>query len=120
MQIVRVGLCEGRHTISSNDGEEVNEFIFSIIENPNDFKTLEKKAYDFFNNVWDYGDEPVIVELYITGLSQALTSTLNAYIRNIDAINDGLGQKGSNKIALKLMHYNRDTEKYEVQNFGGI
>jgi len=120
MQIVRVGLCEGRHDIIDNDGEEVKEFIFSTIENPNDFEALEHQAYGFLNNLWDFGDEPVIVELYITGLSQALTSTLKAFVQINNVINDGLGSHHSNKINLNLMHYNRDTEKYEVQTFGGV
>ena len=51
MVAVRAGLCKGRHEIVDN-GENIDLFIFDeTIENPNDFKNLEKQARDFLQMV---------------------------------------------------------------------
>ena len=108
MVTVRAGLCKGRHEIVDN-GENIDLFIFDEpIENPNDFKNLEKQARDFLQMVWNPDNQ---IYVYVTGLSQALTSVLK--IAAEYAMAHRSGYDGQMLFALK--HYNRDTGEYEVQ-----
>ena len=83
MSIVRLGLVEGRHEIISNNGEKVTQFIFpNQINDPNDFTTMERHCFNFIEGVFINERESqgmvLTLEIYVTGLSQALTSTLIA------------------------------------------
>ena len=108
MVTVRAGLCKGRHEIVDN-GENIELFIFDEpIENPNDFKNLEKQAKEFLHMVWNPDNQ---IYVYVTGLSQALTSVLK--IAAEFAVSHRPDYDGQMLFALK--HYNRDTSEYEVQ-----
>lgn len=101
MQVLEVGLCEGRHEIKSGNGEIIDNYIYGDIENPMDFDFLEGQASDFLHTLQE--DEIEVLILYITGLTPALTSFL------------ALAQTWEGKIT--LMHFNRDTGGYKAQYY---
>ena len=114
MSIVRLGLVEGRHEITSNDGEKVTQFIFqNQINDPNDFTTMERHCFNFIEGVFLNERESqgmvLTLEIYVTGLTQALTSTLIAMKK---AISEWDAWHTTN---VYLMHFNRDTGGYEKQ-----
>ena len=114
MSIVRLGLVEGRHEIISNDGEKVTQFIFpNQINDPNDFTTMERHCFNYFEGVFinEREDEDMVLtlEIYVTGLSQALTSALIA-LRKVIA-----EWFAVNTTEVHLMHFNRETGGYDLQ-----
>jgi len=96
-----VALCAGRHEIKTNEGISVPEAIYEHIENPMDFDFLEGHASDFIYHLQDNNIE--ILNLYITGLTPALTSFL------------ALASTWQGKIT--LWHFDRDTFTYKPQYF---
>lgn len=114
-QNIKLGLCEGRHSIP-----EVNEYIFPADVNPLDVTGLQSAAVERLKAVFpeatvsvtnlpnqaDYTDIPVYVrgklDLYVTGLSVALIAALNACRE--------LG------ISVTLYHYDRDGGQYYPQS----
>ena len=108
MVAVIAGLCKGRHEIEDK-GEKIELFVFEEpIENPNDFETLEKQAREFLQMVWNPDNT---IYIYVTGLSQALTSVLKIAAEfAMEHRSDYDGQ-----ILFALKHYNRDTGEYEMQ-----
>lgn len=94
-------LCAGRHEIKTNEGVEVVDNIFNHIENPMDFDYMEGRASDFLHEIENDGVQ--ILNLYITGLTPALTSFL------------ALAQTWKGKIT--LWHFDRDTFTYKPQYF---
>jgi hypothetical protein len=108
MVTVYAGLCKGRHEIVDNE-REIELFIFDEpIENPNDFKNLENQAREFLEMVWNPDNQ---IYVYVTGLSQALTSVLKIASEFAESHNpDCDGQ-----MLFALKHYNRDTGEYEIQ-----
>ena len=116
MSIVRLGLVEGRHEITSNDGEKVTQFIFpNQINDPNDFTTMERHCRNFIEGIYvnerESEDMHLTLEIYVTGLTQALTSTLIA-VRKVTEEWDALGFTTVN-----LMHFDRETGGYEEQQY---
>ena len=114
MSIVRLGLVEGRHEITSNDGEKVTQFIFpNQINDPNDFTTMERHCFNFIEGVFinerESEDMVLTIEIYVTGLTQALTSTLVAMKKAISEWD------AWQTTIVYLMHFNRDTGGYEKQ-----
>ena len=108
MVVVRAALCKGRHEIVDN-GKDIQLFIFDEpIENPNDFETLEKQAREFLEMVWNPNNT---IYVYVTGLSQALTSVLK--IASEFAMNHNPDCDGQIYFALK--HYDRDTGRYVME-----
>tara|TARA_B110000196_G_C21150854_1_gene669586 strand:+ start:4007 stop:4312 length:306 start_codon:yes stop_codon:yes gene_type:complete len=92
-----IGLCEGRHQITRDDGKPLTDFIFpQIVENPMDFFSNFETAYGVFFGVDD-------VKLYITGLTPCLTATL-------------LAAEKAGVESLILMHYDRESGKYLPQD----
>lgn len=96
-----IGLCEGRHEITRDDGYLVNSFIFpQIVENPMDFISNFETAYGAL--------EPLLeVKLYITGLTPCLTATL-------------LAAEKAGVDSLILMHYDRESGKYIPQDVSAL
>ena len=96
-----IGLCEGRHEITRDDGYLVNSFIFpQIVENPMDFISNFETAYGAL--------EPLLeVKLYITGLTPCLTATL-------------LAAEKAGVETLILMHYDRESGKYIPQDVSAL
>ena len=92
-----IGLCEGRHEITRDDGKPLTEFIFpQIVESPMDFISNFETAYGALESFLE-------VKLYITGLTPCLTATLLA------AEKAGIDE-------LILMHYDRESGKYIPQD----
>ena len=75
---INIGLCAGRHEMP------VKDFIWQQIEKPMDFQGLEKDAKEWIKtqDLLNDGDTPT-VNLYVTGLTVALTSFLNAWESNV-------------------------------------
>jgi hypothetical protein len=96
-----IGLCEGRHEITRDDGKPLTEFIFpQMVENP----------LDFHHNFWTAVAclEPFLeVKLYVTGLTPCLTATL-------------LAAKNAGVESLILMHYDRECGKYVPQDVSAL
>ena len=92
-----IGLCEGRHEITTDEGKPLTEFIFpQIVENPMDFFSNFETAYCAL--------EPLLeVKLYITGLTPCLTATL-------------LAAEKAGVEELILMHYDRESGNYVPQD----
>jgi|TARA_B100001094_G_scaffold321960_1_gene370546 hypothetical protein len=110
MLYVHIGLCEGRHEITRDDGKPLTEFIFpQIVENPMDFISNFETAYGVFNELREMvGLEPLLeVKLYITGLTPCLTATL-------------LAAEKAGVETLILMHYDRESGKYIPQNVSAL
>jgi len=92
-----IGLCEGRHEITRDDGKPLTEFIFpQIVENPMDFISHFETSYGALEQYLD-------VKLYITGLTPCLTATL-------------LAAEKAGVDSLILMHYDRESGKYIPQD----
>lgn len=96
-----IGLCEGRHEITRDDGYLVNSFIFpQIVENPMDFISNFETAYGAL--------EPLLeVKLYITGLTPCLTATL-------------LAAEKAGVETLILMHYDKESGNYIPQDVSAL
>jgi len=92
-----IGLCEGRHEITRDDGKPLTDFIFpQIVENPMDFFSNFETAYGVLVRLLE-------VKLYITGLTPCLTATL-------------LAAEKAGVESLILMHYDRESGKYLPQD----
>jgi hypothetical protein len=106
MPQVRVGLCAGRHEIVDKSVHaKIEDFVFpNAIENPLDFYHMEKVSKEWIATTKKEVDTKfshLEIYLYVTGLTPALTSFLNA------ANEDGL--------SVTLMHFNRETGIYHAQ-----
>ena len=95
-----VVLCAGRHEVI-HEGVALNRAIYEHIEDPMDFDLLEGQASDFMYELQEDGIE--ILNLFITGLTPALTSFL------------ALASTWEGRIT--LWHYNRDTGTYKAQYY---
>jgi|TARA_A100001388_G_scaffold277283_1_gene267804 hypothetical protein len=97
------GLCEGRHEIKTNEGNTLDAYIFSQVDEPLDFIGHFHTAKDFFQQK-GHGQSPhEIVHLYITGLTSLLTATL-------------LAAEKAQVQCLILMHYDRESGNYLPQD----
>ncbi len=101
----RIGLCKGRHDIIDAE-ETVQEFIFNeSIESPHDFDYLYRQAHQRLEKI--LSDESMVgvaeIHLFVTGLTSALVSTLQAY-RDYPFAPQ-----------LILRHFDRDTATYSHQ-----
>ena len=105
-QVINIGLCAGRHEMP------VKDFIWQKIDDPMDFQGLENHAKEWLKtqDLWQNGDTPT-VNLYVTGLTVALTSFLNAWESTVGTMDF----EGLKRPYLKLLHDNRDTNTYEPQ-----
>ena len=102
MLYAHIGLCEGRHEITRDDGKPLTDFIFpQIVENPMDFLSHFETAYRVLEQHLEN------VKLYITGLTPCLTATL-------------LAAKEADVESLILMHYDRESGNYLPQDVSSI
>ena len=96
--LINVGLCAGRHDI-----EGITDYIFNEpIENPNDFITLRQIANKKLEEMWYDGN---CINIYVTGLSQALTIVLSEIY--------SLHQVTDEKLLIQVFHWDRETETYK-------
>ena len=99
---LNMGLCEGRHEIPQvTDG-----YIFPSEVNPTDIDGLRRTACNklcttYTNKGLDIDIDMPILNLYVTGLTVALVEVINV-CKKLD-------------ITLRLYHYNRETNDYDVQ-----
>ncbi len=100
---MHIGLCEGRHEIKQNNGEALDGFIFSQVDNPMDFLSHFEAAKDFFLESICNSHTDSNYTLYVTGLTTLLTATLLA------------AEKAGVK-SLTLMHYDRESGNYLPQD----
>jgi hypothetical protein len=100
--IREVSLTSRHEIISVLTKEPITESVFGdTVENPMDFKSMEKSAYHFLHEcVWAGVKK---INLYITGLTPATTSFLNSYIR------------ASFPIEISLYHFDRESSSYLEQ-----
>jgi hypothetical protein len=89
-----MGLCQGRHSIATNEQQIVDSFIFTTEVNPIDLHNIDNQVHAALYNCSE-------LELYVTGLTVALVSVINYCLINY--------------IPLTLWHYNRDTNSYYSQ-----
>lgn len=95
MIIHKLGTVKGRHEI-----KKVQEYVFESIPDPTDVKETERMAYDRLSNL----KRPCKVELYVTGLTMAVISVINA--------------ASALAVPITLMHYDRETGNYFPQELG--
>ena len=100
---MHIGLCEGRHEIKQNNGEALDGFIFSQVDNPMDFLSHFEAAKDFFLESICNSHSDIHYTLYVTGLTTLLTATL-------------LAAEKAGVESLTLMHYDRESGKYLPQD----
>jgi len=102
---IKIGLCKGRHDII-DAGETVQEFIFDeSIDSPHDFENLYHRAHQRLEKILSDKSMVEMAEfhLFVTGLTSALVSTLQAY-RDYPFAPQ-----------LILRHFDRDTSTYSHQ-----
>ena len=97
---MHIGLCEGRHEITQNNGEALDGFIFQTVENPMDFLNHFTVASAFFSKIKES-------TLYVTGLTTLLTATL-------------LAAEKAGVESLVLMHFDRESGKYLPQDVSAL
>lgn len=90
-----LGLCRGRHDIPG-----VTEYVFDNTVNPLDVQGLQATADKYIAQLIR-GKGGCHINLYVTGLSVALVSVINACNRY--------------SVMLTLWHYDRDSGKYYPQ-----
>tara|TARA_B100000282_G_C31442722_1_gene358762 strand:- start:46 stop:399 length:354 start_codon:yes stop_codon:yes gene_type:complete len=104
-KLINVGLCAGRHDIKG-----VTDFFFEEpIENPNDFKTLRLIANEKLEQMWNEGN---CINIYVTGLSQALTIVLSEIF--------GLYELTEYDVMVQVFHWDKDTETYKGHTVIGM
>lgn len=93
--IVKLGVCKGRHDIP-----DVSGYVFDSIEDVTNVRALERRAFDVLESfgLWKGNGE---LRLYVTGLTVATCAVIN-----ICAING---------VSLTLYHYDRETDTYFAQ-----
>ena len=103
----RIGLIAGRHDLKANDGEPITDFIFGKIDDVHDFKRMENTAFEYLIKA-----KATELELYVTGLTPATTSTIKGLRVAI--------QKYGGLKTLTLMHYDRDKNSYNAQDYNWL
>jgi len=103
-KLINVGLCSGRHDIAG-----VTDYIFDEpIENPNDFKALREIANKKLEQMWNAGN---CINLYVTGLGQALTIVLSEVFK--------LHETYSDDVLFQVFHWDRESETYKGHTIVG-
>ena len=102
---IKLGLCKGRHNIQG-----VEEYIFENTLDPTNLKYMQDKALETINK---YSNDVnyLYLDLYVTGLTVATTSVINAVLEH--------NRTYKNKVVLTLYHYNKDTDVYCPQQMLG-
>ena len=109
MTLLKIGLCKARHPIQTNDGEPIEDFLFSQnVEDVHDYSAQEERVQLIL-----VAKEPSRIELYVTGLTPVLISTLNA-IQKYNESNYGAIH------SVKLMNYDRDSQQYQSQEVSNL
>ena len=102
---IKLGLCKGRHNIQG-----VQEYIFENILDPTNLKYMHDKALETINK-YSSDVDYLYLDLYVTGLTVATTSVINAVLYH--------NRTYKNRVILTLYHYNKDTDTYYPQQILG-
>lgn len=102
---IKLGLCKGRHNIQG-----VQEYIFENILDPTNLKYMHDKALETINK-YSSDVDYLYLYLYVTGLTVATTSVINAVLYH--------NRTYKNRVILTLYHYNKDTDTYYPQQILG-
>ena len=102
---IKLGLCKGRHDIQG-----IEEYIFENTLDPTNLKYMHDKALETINKYSSEVDY-LYLDLYVTGLTVATTSVINAVLDH--------NRTYKNKVILTLYHYNKDTDTYYPQQILG-
>jgi len=129
---INVGLCRGRHSLFTNDGVAMDAFIFkgpkhgfpvvssgvahrheALVEQPTATDILERVCRGFIRDYME--DFKGILahrrfNLYVTGLSPALTSFLKLWTQRQEELEMGYAD-------LVLWHWDTETEQYVPQKW---
>ena len=119
---MNVGLCEGRHVVKTNEGEEMDCYLFDVVDSPTATDEHEKVCREFISSIifsrsslriiHDYSDYEDI-NLYITGLTPLLTSFLKCWVENQERLEMTVG-------ALVLWHWDTEAKQYIPQKWAMI
>ena len=116
---MNIGLCGGRHDMKTNDGEEMDYYLFPFpVDNPTAIDVHEKVCRDFIQKhitgdlSWKRSDDRR-VNLFVTGLTPLLTSFLKVWVENQERLEMTCGD-------LVLWHWDKDTDQYLPQKWAMI
>ena len=123
---MNIGLCSGRHVVKTNDGEEMDYYLFqNPVANPTATDVHEKVCRDFIQK-YITGDlswfsvrrlvkrsDDRRVNLFITGLTPLLTSFLKSWVEQQERLEMTCGD-------LVLWHWDTDSEQYVPQKWAVI
>ncbi len=107
-EAVTVALCKARHDIIDGDFEVTDAIFENTIENPSDMDSLQEIAKVWIDTVWDENNR---IYIYVTGLSQALTSVLTELKNRLITFDSIVCPE------VILMHWDRNHELYIPQIF---
>ena len=115
---MNVGLCDGRHLVRTNDGDEIDYYLFqNPVVNPTATDVHEKVCRDFINTFLlgaSGGDSHYEnFNLYVTGLTPLLSSFLKSWVEQQERLEMTCGD-------LVLWHWDTDTQQYVPQKWGMI
>lgn len=112
---MNVGLCEGRHVVKTNEGEEMDYYLFDVVDSPTDTDKHEKVCNRFIyaERNWLYGTGKHRLNLYITGLTPLLTSFLKCWVENQERLEMTVGD-------LVLWHWDTEAKQYIPQKWAVI
>ena len=123
---MNIGLCSGRHVVKTNDGEEMDYYLFqNPVANPTATDVHEKVCRDFIQKhitgdlSW-FSVRRLVKRsddrrgnLFITGLTPLLTSFLKSWVEQQERLEMTCGD-------LVLWHWDTDSEQYVPQKWAVI
>ena len=116
---MNIGLCDGRHDVLTNDGDEMDYYLFqSPVLDPTATDVHEKACRDFIQKhitgdlSWKRSDDRR-VNVYITGLTPLLTSFLKSWVEQQERLEMTCGD-------LVLWHWDTQTQQYLPQRWAVI
>ena len=117
---MHIGLCEGQHQMTQNNGEALDGFIFSRVESPLNFDSHSNHVHDWLNNnkeELEWGDVETL-HLYVTGLTPLLTAFLKIWMgMYLHSADRKKMMVGGCLPRLVLMHYDRVNGIYLPQSY---
>tara|TARA_R100000152_G_C6782047_1_gene218134 strand:- start:5991 stop:6323 length:333 start_codon:yes stop_codon:yes gene_type:complete len=109
---MNVGLCEGRHVVKTNEGEEMDCYLFDVVDWPTATDEHEKVCNRFIYGELIYRCREDC-NLYITGLTPLLTSFLKCWVNNQERLEMTCGD-------LVLWHWDTEAKQYIPQKWAVI
>ena len=131
---MNVGLCEGRHVMKTNEGEEMDYYLFGLSDERHRYVVDSPTATDKHEKVCNrfiyaelggkkHGFKARLIDrhmvchddfnLYITGLTPLLTSFLKCWVENQERLEMTVGD-------LVLWHWDTEAKQYIPQKWAVI